>query len=902
MRAPRETWSRLRLWLGREAMEREMDEEMRFHIDQATEKNLRAGMTPAAARRAALVSFGGVERFKEQSRHEARPRLLEELEQDLRYGVRTLARSPGFTLAAVLTLALGIGANAAVFSVVDGVLLRPAPLEDADRLMMVWETDRDSGTTREPASVPDFLDFRERSSRFERLAALQGLEVNLTPPHGEPARLAALAVSHEFLPMTGIRPLLGRWITPADDQPGAPAVALIGEDLWERLFARDPKVIGRTLRLDDAPVTVIGVLPDGADLGSLQLLSAADYSRAFADRGRRVEVEVWTPLRPDPVSLPRETHPIFVLGRLAPGATPDEAQREMSAIMTDLEAAYPENQARGAFVEPFSEVVFGPVRPALFVLLSAVALVLLVACANLGSLLVARGAVRLREVAVRTVLGAGWRRLARQFLVESALLTIAGAGLGLLLAVLGLDLLLALAPAGIPRLEEVGLNPRVLGLTLALSVLVALTVGIIPIFQIRRTDLQATLKEEAGRGATADRSRSRLRSLLVITELALAVVLSVGAGLLLKSFWRLHQVDPGFQTAGVVKAEYQLPASRYPRSFATWPSWPEQHRFQTLLLSRVLALPGVESAALAGSHPLSAGFTNSFFVVGRREEARDWPEIAIRQVSPGYFPTLGVSLARGRLIGDGDGAPAPRAVLLNEEAARRFFAGRDPIGQKISFWRMEWTIVGIVSNERFLGLPKTPPPAVYAPLVQAPLMDGSGSLLVRGEGDPAALVQAVRDAIREVDPELAVFGEEPLETTLAESVGQQRFTMLLLLVFAGVALVLAIVGVYGVLSYMVVQRTAEMGIRMALGATQSYVVRLVVFQGTRLALLGLVLGLAGAFGLTRFLRSLLFDVKADDPLIFLTVLAFVFLAALLASWLPAQRATRADPMVILRAS
>ena len=901
MRAPREIWSRLRLWLGREAMEREMEEEMRFHIDQATEKNLRAGMAPAEARRAAMVSFGGVERFKEQSRHEARPRRLEELEQDLRYGVRTLARSPGFTLAAVLTLALGIGANAAVFSVVDGVLLRPVPMEDADRLMVVWETDRDSGTTREPASVPDFLDFRERSRRFERLAAVEALEVNLTPTHGEPARLAALAVSHDFLPMTGIRPLVGRWLAPADDQPGAPDVALIGEDLWERLFARDPEAVGRTLRLDDTQVTVIGVLPDGADLGNLQILSAADYSRSFADRGRRVEVEVWMPLRPDVAKNPRSIHPIFILGRLAPGATPDEAQRELSTIMADLETAYPENQARGAFIEPFPEVVFGPVRPALFVLLSAVALVLLVACANLGSLLVARGAVRLREVAVRTVLGAGWRRLARQFLVESVLLTAAGVGVGLLFAFMGLDLLLALAPAGIPRLSEVGLNARVLGLTLAVSVLVALTVGLIPLFQIRRTDLQATLKEEAGRGATADRSRSRLRSLLVVTELALAVMLSVGAGLLLKSFWRLHQVDPGFQTAGVVKAEYQLPESRYPRVFATWPDWQEQNRFHSLLLDRVLALPGVESAAVAGNHPLDAGFTNSFSVVGRREEAEDWPEIAIRRVSSGYFRTLGISLVRGRLIEGGDGVSAPPALLVNEEAARRFFAGRDPIGQKISFWRIEWTIVGIVSNERFLGLTKAAPPAVYAPLVQAPSMNGSGSLLVRGKGEPAVLVQAVRDAIREVDPELAVFGEEPLETTLAESVGQQRFTMLLLLVFAGVAVALAIVGVYGVLSYMVVQRTAEMGIRMALGATQSYVVRLVVLQGTRLALLGLVLGLAGAFVLTRFLRSLLFDVEVNDPITFMTVLAVVFAAALLASWLPAQRATQADPMVILRA-
>jgi putative ABC transport system permease protein len=612
-------------------------------------------------------------------------------------------------------------------------------------------------------------------------------------------------------------------------------------------------------------------------------------------------VEVWVPLQPDPEALPRATHPIFVLGRLAPGATAAEAQREMAAVMAELEKAYPENAARGAFVEPFTEVVFGPVRPALLVLVGAVALVLLAACANIASLLVARGAVRLREVAVRTALGAGWRRLARQFLVEGALLTLAGAGLGLVLAFAGLDALLALAPGGIPRLAEVGIDGRVLGITLALSALVALAVGLIPALYARRADLQATLKEE-GRSATAARNQGRLRSLLVVAELALAVVLAVGAGLLLKSFWLLHQVDPGFRTAGVIKAEVQLPVSRYPRQFSQWPDWPEQHRFSVQVLDRVRALPGVESAALAGNHPLDAGFANSFYVVGRREEAEDWPEIAIRRVSPGYFRTLGVPLVRGRLLSDADGASAPPALVVNEEAARRFFPGQDPIGQKIAFWRKEWLVVGVVSNERFHGLVETPPPAVYSSLVQAPSVDGSGCLLVRGQGDLAVLTEAVRGAIREVDPELAVFGEEPLSETLAESVGQQRFTMLLLTVFAGLALALAVVGVYGVLSYMVVQRQPEMGIRMALGASQRGVVRLVVLQGARLTFLGLAIGLAGAFAMTRFLKSLLFGVGETDPVTFVAVLGLVFAAAVLASWLPAYRATQANPMVILRAN
>ncbi len=902
MESLHETWSRLRSWMGRETMEREMDEEMRFHIEQQTEKNLRAGMAPEEARRAALVSFGGVERFKEASRDESRPRRLEDLLQDVRFGLRTLGRNPGFTFVAVLTLALGIGANTAIFSVVNGVLLRPIPLKDANRLMVVWETDRDSGTTREPSSVPDYLDFQQQSRTFERLAAFTGVEVNLTPTQGEPTRLAALAVSHEYLPMVGVRPILGRGLTAADDRPGAPAVALIGEGLWQRLFARDPSAVGRTIRLDDRPTTVIGVLPDAGAFGSLQILSAADYSRSFADRGRDTRVEMWVPLRPDPESTPRDTHPIIVLGRLARGATPEAVQQEMAEVTAGLEKQYPSNKARGAFVEPFSEVVFGPVRPALLVLLGAVALVLLVACANIANLLFARGAVRLREVAVRTALGAGWRRLLHQFLVESTLLTAAGVGLGLYFAYLGLHLLLALAPGGIPRLSEVGIDGRVLAATLGASVLVALAVGLMPAFQARRTDLQSTLKEEAGRGATADAGRSRLRAGLVVAELALAVVLLAGAGLLLRSFWLLRQVDPGFRAGGVLKAEFQLPASRYPVDFSKWPNWPEQRRFYDAVLERIAALPGVEAAAFAGNHPLDPGFANSFYVVGRREEAKDWPEISVRRVDPEYFATMRVPLVDGRLLRPADNATAAPVLLINEQAARRFFQGRDPLGQQIAFWGADRRIVGIVSDERFHGLTADPPPAVYAPLAQCPSVNGAGSLLVRAQGDAAALAPAVRAAIRQVDPQLAVFGVEPLETTLADSVARQRFTMLLVSIFAGLALLLAVVGVYGILSYIVAQRTPEVGIRMAMGATPRNVVRLIVLQGTRLALWGLFLGLAGAFLMTRFLRTLLFGVGTADPATFAAVLAIVFAAALLASWFPARRATRKDPMVILRAN
>lgn len=826
---------------------------------------------------------------------------MQTLLQDLRYAVRTLLRSPGFTVVAVLTLALGIGANTAIFSVVDGVLLRPAPFENMDRLVMVWETDRNSGTTREPASVPDYLDFREHGTRFEELAAFMGTEVNLTPVESDPIRLAGLAVSHEFLPMTGVRPLLGRTFNEEEDQAGGPSVALISEGLWERLFSRDPAAIGRTLDLNDVTYTIVGVLPETADFGTLQILDAAAYGRSFAERGDRIEVDVWVPLQPDPETTPRETHPIFVLGRLAPGATPASVQQEMSRIAAELEEAYPVNDGRGVFIQPLPEVVFAPVRPTLLVLLGAVALVLLVACANVANLLLARGTTRVREVAVRMALGAGTHRLARQFLVESIFLTLVAAVLGVALAFIGLDLLLGLAPADIPRLSAVEIDERVLGVALAMSVLVGVVFGMIPTFQARRMDLQSSLKGEARRSASAGRERHGLRSTLVVAELALAVVLVIGAGLLIKSFWRLQQVDPGFSTEGVLKAEYQLPQSRYPADFSAWPNFQEIHRFNDALSRQAEALPGVESVAIARNHPLDAGFTNSFTVVGRETEAEDWPEISIRSVSPGYFSTLGIPLVRGRLLRDSDDPSSSPVLLINEAASRRFFPDQDPLGQQISFWGADRTIVGVVENEKIHGLTEATPPAVYTPLAQAPPMDGGETLLLRVNGDPAALAQAVGATIHQLDPALVAFGVEPLERTLSGSLGQRRFTMLLLGVFAGLALLLAVVGVYGVVSYTVAQRTREIGIRMALGAEPADVHRLFVIQGMALALGGLALGLLAAFAVTRVLSSLLYGVRASDPLTFVIVALLLAAVALLAAYLPARRAARVDPMIALRA-
>jgi putative ABC transport system permease protein len=890
---------------GWRVREEELDEEVRLHLELRAERLVEQGMSPEAARAEARRRFGPEDEARRAlrqaaGRREARLGLGEWLagvRHDLRYAGRRLLRTPGFTATAGLTLALGIGANTAIFSVVNSVLLQPVPYPGLDRLMVVWETDRNSGTMREPASIQNYLDLREGSESFTELAAFIPLEMNHVPPGADPARLPALAATHDLLPMLGIRPLLGRTFTAAEDGPGGGEVVLLGEALWRRLGA-DPGVVGTTLRLNDREHEVVGVVPDGAAFGIRQLLSAADYGGSFAQREERADVQLWVPLQPRGTTLSRATHAAFQLGRLRPGVTPAAAAREVEALAAQLEELHRENANRGANLRPLADEVFGPVRPALLVLLGAVGLVLLIACANVANLLLARGTARMREVAVRSALGAGRRRLARLFLLETLLLALGGAALGLALAHGGLALLVRLAPADIPRIEQVGPDPLVLGVTLLLSLLIGVLFGLVPILQVRRLDLERALRADTGRGTTPGRERGRLRAGLVALEMALAVVLLVGAGLLIRSFWGLQQVDPGFATERVLKAEYQLPEGRYPRDFVVWPDWAEARRFHEALLERASALPGVRGAAIAGAHPLNAGFTNSFTVVGREAEAADWPEISVRQVTPGYFGALLVPLLDGRLLEAQDRVDGPLVALVNRAAAERFFPGQDPIGQQVRLWGTARTIVGVVEDERSRGVAEAPPTALYLPLAQAPPVQGS--LLLRTEGDPMALAQPVRALVRELDPGLAVFGVEPLARTLSRSLGQQRFTMVLLGLFAALALVLATVGVYGVLSYTVAQRTREIGIRMALGASGRRLVWTAVARSGGAALLGIVLGLAAAVALSRVLAGLLYGVGTTDPLVLTGVPLLLGLVAAAAIYLPARRATRVDPAVALR--
>lgn len=821
---------------------------------------------------------------------------------DLRHAFRQLRKAPAFTVVATATLALGIGANTAIFSVVNSVLLQPPPFADPDRMMMVWETDRNSGTTREPASLPDYLDFRDRSQTFETLAGFAAGNLTLSGAAGDPEQLPFVVSTHEFLPMVGIEPLLGRTFTAEETAPGGGDVVLIAEGLWERLYARRPDVLGQSVRLNDRPHEIIGVVPDHANFGILQILSSAAYARGFADGGGRHDVALWTPLQASVEEWPRRSHPMFVLGRLAPGVSPVAGQQEMSSIAAELEATYVENDARGVNVESLIEVIFSDVRPPLLLLLAAVGLVLLVASANVANLLLARSTSRTREVAIRASLGAGRRRLARQFLVEGVLLALLGGAVGVGLAFVGTNVLLAFAPSDIPRLDAVGIDGRVLAATVAVSLLTGVVFGLVPTLKARRVDLQTALRSESGVAGAGGARRGLLQSGLVVAELALAVVLVVGAGLLLKSFWQIQQVDPGFRAEGVLKAEFELSETRYPVDFSAWPDleFAEMHRFNTTLLERARALPGIESAALAASHPMDRGGTNSFEIVGREAESAGMPEISTRSVSPGYFATVGLALRKGRLFDSGDDSQAPAVAIINEAAAELAFPDRDPIGQSIAFWETERRIVGVVANEKFQGLTAKPPIAIYTSLAQLPSLGGSEVLLVRTNGEPEALAAPVRAAIQDIDPELAVFGVEPLRETVGRSIAQQRFTMLLLGVFAAVAIALAFIGIHGVLSYVVARRTSEMGIRMALGASRGNVIALVVGQGARLAVVGLALGLAAALVATRLLSSLLYGVTATDPATYVMVVAAVFSIATLTTLLPARRATRVDPMIALK--
>jgi predicted permease len=887
--------TRVRALVGRARLDAETREELAFHVDMHAASLERRGLPRAEAERIARVSLGSATLVREET-HDARGvSAVDDLRRDLVFAARQLRRNPAFSLAAIFTVGLGIGATTAIYSVLNSVLLREPPVGHADRLVMVWETDRRSGTTREPGAWPDYLDFRDRTRSLDGLAAIMGRAASLERAGVDPQRLAVVATTHNYFDLVGVRPRLGRFYSADEDRPGTPTVAVLGERLWSTAFNRDSSVIGQTLRIDERVAQVIGIAPADAEFGLDQIHAHAAYHTQYDDRA---PVDIFVPLKASADEYSRDTHPFLLVGRLAPGTTVAVAQSELARIAEDLERTYPgSNTARGVMVEPVSTVVFGASRPVLYLLLGAVILLLLVACVNVANLLLARGAARGRELAVRRAIGASPARIDRQLLVEALTLATLGGAVGLVAATAGLGLIVTLAPAGIPRIDETAIDGRVLIVALVTTVSVGLAFGLAPAIDARGRDVIGALRGTTPNASLSPSAR-RFGHALVVGEVALAVAVAVGAGLLLRSFRTVLGVDPGFHAERVFKAQYQLPQSRYPADFRTWPNWTAHHRARQTVLDEARSIPGLQAASVAAAHPLDAGFTNSWTVVGREAEGRDWPEISVRIVSRDYFATLRVRLVRGRAFAATDDAAGAPVALINETTAHRFFAESEPIGREIRFWGIARRIIGIVGDERIKGLTTESPPTTYVPLEQNP--SNSGVLLVRSTADPEAVMGAIATAVRRTDPQLAVFGVEPLQDTMLASVAERRFALYLVGAFAIATLALAFIGIHGLVSYLAAQRTKEMGIRMALGASRGAVAALVLRGTLALAGLGIAIGLSLALLGSRVLETLLFGVSRFDPATYGAVAVLAIGAALVAGFVPAARATRAAPMLATR--
>ena len=811
---------------------------------------------------------------------------METFWQDIRYGIRLLLKAPSFSIVATIALALGIGANTAIFSVVNAVLLKPLPFANSDQLMIVWETDSARGSQRSSASYPNFADWRDQNHVFEHMASYYNNDFIMTG-RGESARLQGAVVNADLFPLLGAAPSLGRGFRPDEDKPGEGGrVVILSQELFQRRFGSDPNVINQSVVLDGKLFTVVGVMP-----------------AAFQFPIQNEPVELWTTVSGDregkePITEERGAHYMNVIGRLKPGVSKEQAQAEMTTISARLEKQYPDkNLHRGTRVEPALEALVGTIRPALLILLGAVGCVLLIACANVANLLLARAMTRHKEMAIRSALGASRFRVVRQLLTESVLLSLAGGLLGLLLAVWWSDLLVSLGRKDIPRALQVGLDWRVLGFTLGVSILTGIIFGLVPAIHSSKTQLTETLKE-GGRGSGEGARRNRIRGVLVVGELAIAVILLVGAGLLIQSLGRLRQVSPGFNSQNLLTLVVGVPQVKYPTE--------KQAQFYRDLVKRIESLPGVNSASATIPLPLSGElFSISFETEGRPMAKGDLPSADFFSVGPGYFKTMGIPQIKGRDFTERDDAKAPAVIVVNETFARKFFPGEDPIGKRIKPGistdenkPVMREIVGVVADVRNRDLSSELRPGYFVPAAQIPF--NQMTMVVKTSTDPHGLITAVQREVTSMDKELPVFNVKTMDDYLAASVAAPRFNATLLAIFAAVALVLTIVGLYGVMSYSVAQRTNEIGIRMALGAQTRDVLGLVVKQGFKLVLLGLAIGLVGAFALMRVIASLLFGVTTRDPLTFAAVAALLASVVLLACYLPARRASRVDPMEALR--
>jgi putative ABC transport system permease protein len=890
-------WARLRSWLSaifwRSRVESEMDAELRSHLEIYVDDLVRSGVPREEALRRARLEFGGMERAKEECREARGIHFLESLAQDARYGLRTFRKSPGFAAVAILTLALGIGANAAIFSVVNAVLLRPLPFEKPDQLMALWhEPPQESfpGVHKFALSPANFLDWRAQSRTFEGMSAYGYGRYTITGT-GRPETIRMVAATRGFFSILRSQPLLGRTFADDEDNPGREHVVVLGYGIWRGRYAGDPSIVGENIELNGQSFAVIGVMPPVFDFppsGDPAFRSQMWKPLAWSDRERAV----------------RDDHNFGVIARLKDGVTPKQGQAELDAISNRLVQQYPkDNKGWGALVVPMREEMVGDARPALLILLGCVAFVLLIACANVANLLLARSFSRRKEIAVRAALGAGRRRLLQQALAETLLLALAGGALGLLFA-LGVILIVKFLAERLPRADEIGLDVWVLAFTLAVSLLTGILAGILPALRQAKTDLNLALKEGPGRAAS-DSAGNRTRSVLVVAEVALSLMLLIAAGLLMRSLAMLRNVNPGFDPKYVETMQIAIPATKFATPL-------QQVQFYDSVLQRVRALPGVQSAGVIDDLPLNEeGSMQPISIEGRPVvPMADMPEVSVRVVSSGYMRAMRIPLVRGRGINDSDAEARSGGILISESLAKQFWPNEDAIGKRLTLYffpHLTREVVGIVSDVKLTALSENrPAPALYIPMAQlAPPESGewesfSMSLVVRANGNPVNTVPAITSAIHELDAEVPLLGIQTMNDAVAVSLSPQRFTMLLLAAFAGLALLLAAVGIYSVMSYSVSRRTHEIGIRISLGAKSADVLLMVMRQGLLLAAMGSAIGIIGALILSRLLATLLYGVRPTDALTFISVACLLMIVALAACCIPARRAPRVDPMVALR--
>ncbi len=893
-------WHQVSHWfralLRRGKLENELDTELRFDLERRIEANVRAGMAREEARRLAFREFGGIELAKEECRDTRGTQFLEQSWQDIRFGLRMLRKNPGFTVVAVLTLALGIGANTAIFSIVNGVLLNPLPFPSPDQLVTLHmsKPNFEAGAI----SYPNFLDWQRENNSFSSMALTHGYSYNLTGV-GSAEQVTAEFITSAFFPMVGVKPVIGRLFSPSEDAIGVGNVVAISTGLWARKFASSPYVLGKTITLDGKDYTIVGVIPSNFTLPLRNFRAAPDI---YAPLGE------WTN---NGITMRGAAMGLHGIGRLKPGVTIDQARADMQSVTRHLAQVYPEiNKGTGATIYPLKEEITGPVRPFLILLLGAVTVVLLIACVNVANLLLARSTGRAREIAVRSALGAGTGRLVRQMLTESVLLALAGGGLGLLLTKFGMNALLAALPAALPRASEIHVDTRVLLFTLAASVCAGIVFGLIPALRMSRANVHETLKE-GGRGGSG--TRHRAQGTLVAAEMAMALVLLVGAGLLIRSLAALWRVSPGYDPDNVITFSVAMPPSMINGS-------PDAIRVAARNLEEKIALtPGVEAASLTWAGFPMSGEDDIVFLINGQPKPASQSEMnwCLRYVvGTDYLKAMRIPLVAGRFFTARDDQHSPRTVVVDDVFARKFFPKGDAIGNAINLPNPDdspdiYQIIGIVGHVKQWGLDTDDSNSLRAQAYFSVrqlwdngirLIPTGVGVVVRTNGSIVAPMDSIRRTVHDISGEQSLFGVQSANEIIAASLAARRYSMLLLGAFAILALILACTGIYGVIAYLVGQRTQEIGIRMALGAQQGDILRWVLGSGARISLIGIAAGLVAAAGLTRVLAmsSLLFGVSATDPLTFGGVAVLLFVIALVASWIPARRATRVDPITALR--